>query len=294
MTQPDSLSTALVLGGGGITGIAWEIGLLFGLSEGGADVTDADLIVGTSAGANVGAQITSGLSLAALYARQLRPLAETKETMAEIDPEALMALFSGVMGASDAQSARAAVGAAALAAPTMSERERWETIADRLPVHEWSERRLKIVVVDARTGEWRQFDRHSRVSLVDAVAASGAVPGIYPPATIGDRRYIDGGVRSGTNADFAAGNDRVLIVRAETSEMLVDGRNPLGLSFAQELAALHQSGAQTLVIEPDEVSAGARGPNPLDPSRREASANAGRAQGREWAERVGSFWQANR
>ena len=60
-------SKALVLSGGGITGIAWELGLLRGLEEGGVDFNDLDLIVGTSAGSSVGAQITSGLNLEELY-----------------------------------------------------------------------------------------------------------------------------------------------------------------------------------------------------------------------------------
>ena len=65
--------TALVLGGGGITGIAWEIGVLAGLAEAGADLTGADLVVGTSAGSVVGAQVTAGADLEALHARQLEP-----------------------------------------------------------------------------------------------------------------------------------------------------------------------------------------------------------------------------
>jgi NTE family protein len=65
--------TALVLGGGGITGIAWEIGLLAGLADAGIDLTGADLVVGTSAGSVVGAQVTSGAELPAMYERQLEP-----------------------------------------------------------------------------------------------------------------------------------------------------------------------------------------------------------------------------
>ncbi|MBP2326195.1 putative acylesterase/phospholipase RssA [Kibdelosporangium banguiense] len=59
---------ALVLGGGGVAGIAWMTGLLAGLAESGKDVTGADLIVGTSAGSAVAAQLGSGLSLDELYA----------------------------------------------------------------------------------------------------------------------------------------------------------------------------------------------------------------------------------
>jgi len=62
-----------VLGGGGITGIAWELGLLTGLADAGLDLTDADLVVGTSAGSVVGAQVTSNTPLRELYDRQLEP-----------------------------------------------------------------------------------------------------------------------------------------------------------------------------------------------------------------------------
>lgn len=65
---------ALVLGGGGITGIAWEIGLLAGLAglaADGVDLTAADLVIGTSAGSVVGAQVTSGTAIEDLYAAQL-------------------------------------------------------------------------------------------------------------------------------------------------------------------------------------------------------------------------------
>ncbi|MGH3899114.1 MAG: patatin-like phospholipase family protein, partial [Pseudonocardiaceae bacterium] len=64
---------ALVLGSGGITGIAWELGMLAGLAEHGVDLCDADLVVGTSAGSVVGALITSGNDLEELYASQLAP-----------------------------------------------------------------------------------------------------------------------------------------------------------------------------------------------------------------------------
>ena len=70
--------TALVLGGGGITGIAWEIGVLAGLAEAGVDLSGADLVVGTSAGSVVGAQVTCGAALETLYERQLEPPTQEK------------------------------------------------------------------------------------------------------------------------------------------------------------------------------------------------------------------------
>src|SRR6202034_736851 len=76
---------ALVLGGGGVAGIAWMTGLLAGLAEAGDDISGADVIIGTSAGAAVAAQLGSGLALDELYARQAEPERQAAEIAAEID-----------------------------------------------------------------------------------------------------------------------------------------------------------------------------------------------------------------
>jgi NTE family protein len=282
---------ALVLGGGGTTGIAWETGLLLGLRDGGVNVTDAGLVVGTSAGSTLGAQITTGLDLEALYALQLQPIEQTKEQVVPFDFVALGRVFTAGAGAEDAQTARARVGAAALAIKTMPEAARLEIVAARLPVQEWPHKqRLAITAVDTQTGAWVIFDRISAVPLALAVAASCAVPGIYPPVTIGGHRYMDGGVRSVTNADIAKGARRVLIVRAETLDVSAMGANIPHLTFEEELAELQQAGSKSLVITPDEASAAARGPNALDASRRAVSVQAGREQGRSLAASVRQFW----
>jgi NTE family protein len=293
MTEAKQHQTkALVLGGGGTTGIAWEMGILLGLHDGGIDVTDAELVVGTSAGSVVGAQITSGLPLEDLYTRQLQPLEETKEQVIQFDVNTLMQVFTAGSGAPDVQTARARIGAAALALKNVPEEERLEIIASRLPVQEWPHKqRLVINSINAQTGEWVKFDRAAGVPLALAIAASCAVPGVYPPVTIGKYRYIDGGMRTGTNADVAVGYQRVLIVRAETLDASVLDPQTPAETFADELAALERAGSRSLVITPDEASVVARGPNPLDASRRATSARAGREQGRLLAESVRRFWR---
>jgi NTE family protein len=267
---------ALVLGGGGVAGIAWTTGLLTGLADHGQDLTGADLIIGTSAGSAVAAQVTGGLPLAELFARQAEPAHQTPEIPVDIDFEKFAADFGGALtGATNPAEVRRGVGQLALNAETVSEVDRRAVIEARLPSHDWPERRLVIVAVDAETGEPRRFDRASGVSLVDAVAASCAVPGVWPPVTIDGRRYVDGGVRSAENADYAAGSSRITVVAPLGLDSPLPAEKPL-LTVLDELRA---AGAEVALITPDEASIAAIGQNPLAPSTRTPAAEAGRAQG---------------
>ena len=277
------MSTALVLGGGGVAGIAWELGLLHGLAERGVNIANADLVVGTSAGACVGAQITSSTSLQALYDLQLDPVASAKERAVKFDMAQLMAIFQELQtaGSGDEKTAvLARVGAIALAAHTLSESERLAIIEARLPSLDWPNRPLLLTAVDAHTGEFVVFNAESGVSLIDAVAASCAVPGVWPPVTIGTKRYIDGGVRSSISADLAAGNAKVLIVAPSANA---------SAAIESEKAELEAQGTKVLIVLPDQDSIAAFGLNPLDPATRTPSAVAGRKQGTDLAAQVGSF-----
>src|SRR3954467_14166633 len=153
---------ALVLGGGGITGIAWEIGVLAGLAEAGTDLSSADLVVGTSAGSVVGAQLACGAELGAMYERQLEPA--TSEKAAHLN-RATLAQFGWAMLRSRGRDVefRRRIGALALAAEkaglTPSEQERLDVIGERLAGTHWPDRQLLITAVDAETGEFRTFDR---------------------------------------------------------------------------------------------------------------------------------------
>ncbi len=268
---------ALVLGGGGVAGIAWMTGLLAGLADAGQDITGADVIIGTSAGANVAAQIGSGLALDGLLARQTDPALQAAEIPAEIDLDKLgMEMAEFLAGASTPEEMLQRCGAYALAAQTVPEARRRAVIESRLPSHDWPERRIRLVAIDCEDGATRVFDAGSGVSLVDAVAASSAVPGVWPPVTIGSRRYIDGGVRSMDNADLAAGASRVIVV----SPFGVDPPVAAPRTLRDAAVVLQADGAEITVIEPDDASRTAMGANPLDPATRRPAAEAGRAQGR--------------
>jgi len=268
---------ALVLGGGGIAGIAWMTGLLAGLADASQDVSDADLIIGTSAGAVVAAQLGSGLSLDDLYARQADPALQSPEIPISIDVEKFTAETARTMKEdSSAQDLLRATGAFAVPAETVPETARWDVIASRLPSHEWPRRTIRLVAVDCESGESAVFDAASGVRLVDAVAASCAVPGIWPSVLIGGRRYMDGGARAMDNADLAEGAARIIILSPFGLRMQLPGPTPL----QDTVAKLRDGGADVTVIEPDEATRAAIGVNPLDPVTRQPAAEAGRAQGR--------------
>ena len=275
--------SALVLAGGGLAGIAWETGLLLGVEDeapaAAAELINADLLVGTSAGAAVSAQISSGMTLADLFERQFAPSAEITPS---VGIDELTGLFEDVARQRDTTRALQLLGKHALAASTVPEERRRAVIAARLPSHEWPQRPLRMTAIDIETGERVVFHRDSGVGLVDAVAASCAVPGVWPPVTIGERRYMDGGVGSSANLDVAAGLETIVML-APTEE---PGLSVLGTSLADEAAALH---GRVLCVFADKASLRAFGDNPLDPACRPAAAAAGREQGRRRAAELAAF-----
>ncbi len=276
---------ALVLGAGGHAAVAWELGVIAGMADAGIEVRDADVIIGTSAGARVGALVAGGLALEDLFQRQVDPQWQTKESAPPVDFTKWRADFMRVReGPGDAIAVLKRFGALALQTPLDLLEARRKMIAAALPSHTWSERRLLIVAVDVESGERRAFERTSGVDLVDAVAASGAVPGIWPAVTLRGRRYMDGGLYSIENADLAAGCDHVLILTlpARVPPLCVESLNAA-------VDKLRRGGAHVDVIHPDETSQAAFasvGGNLLDPSVREPAARAGREQGRRAAAEV--------
>ena len=277
---------ALVLGGGGVAGIAWELGVLRGVTDVYpnlfGELITADRIIGTSAGAVVAVQITSGVGLDALYAAQLVP--SNSEIEVDFDPEEQRAqLAAATAGATSTEHAGQRLGAFALTTQRVDEGVRRAAVAARLPVLTWPRAPTMLTAVDAHTGELHVFTWQSGVELVDAVAASCAVPGVWPAVTIGDRRYIDGAARSTTNADLAAGCDRVLIIAPSSDDPAPHWEAD------EEFDALPE--AEVLIVRPDPPSATAFGANPLSQTTRAPSARAGRAQGRTHAHEIAALWR---
>lgn len=260
-----------MLAGGGVTGIAWETGVLLGLAETGFDcVAAADVIIGTSAGSTVGAQVTSGVPLRELWERQVAD--EHREITPELDL-ALMARILGELGAGGTtdDATRRLIGELALGADTVSPDERRAVIEWRLPSHTWPGKRLMVTAVDAATGAFTVWDAASGVPLVDAVAASCAVPGVWPCVPVNGALHYDGGLRTSTNAHLAAGHERVVIIAP-----LTQGVTPL---IAAEVEELRANGATVSFIITDDAAREAMGPNALDPRFRRAAAEHGLRQG---------------
>jgi NTE family protein len=281
---------ALVLAGGGIAGIAWETGIFQGIADKSADAArlllDSDVLVGTSAGSAVAAQIGSGAALEELLDRQV---AETSseidsgvdiETITELFLAALAEPYDEPLAKTRQQMQR--IGAVALGAKTVAEPIRRQVIAQRLPSHDWPDRALRITAIDTATGELVVFDQDSGVELVDAVAASCAVPGAWPAVTIAGRRYMDGGIASSVNLGVAHDCDAAVVLVPSAP----DAPSPFGDGPAAEIAAF--DGAAFAVFA-DAESLKAFGPNLLDPRCRVSSAAAGREQGRREAQRIARF-----
>ncbi|MEV8630370.1 patatin-like phospholipase family protein [Streptosporangium sp. NPDC051023] len=273
------MTRALVLGGGGIAGIAWEAGIVTGLRRAGLDLGEADLVVGTSAGSVVGTLITTGADLEDVVGVQAE--AEQAAAAPVPDMKAVIEVFGLLNDASmDPEEARRRVGALALGVGDTGART--ETIGERLPVREWPERRLLVTAVDTATGEFVVWDRHSGVPLVSAVASSCAVPCVFPPVRINGHRYMDGGVRSVTNADLAAGSSAVVIVEPLAH---LDARRRL----ETEIAALGD--AAVAHVAPDQASVTVFGADILHPALWRPAFAAGLAQAPGTAEAVARVWR---
>jgi NTE family protein len=195
------------------------------------------------------------------------------------------------------QQLRAEIGAFALGAKTAMAEDEWlETFArgELFANGQWPERAYMCTAVDAQSGEFVTWDRNSGVPLSRAIASSCCVPGIFPPITINGRRYMDGGMKSATNADLAAGYDRVVVVSV-TSGMERMSAFPALAERAkkrmdEELGAITSRGGQVQLLAPDDASRAAMGTNLMDFKRRGEIADAGVRQGRLEAARLRGFW----
>jgi NTE family protein len=308
--MPQFHNVALVLGGGGAAGNAWEIGVIAGLAEAGLDMTEAaDLVIGTSAGATAAAQVRSGIPAAELLASVLsppvRPAGQNRERPPSLPMatvfDRMSAIGAAATSAAELQRAMGAFGLESDATLGPGAAQRRAIVAARLPRPDWPDRPMIVVAVNAHTGELAAFDRDSGVDLVDAVTASTALPGLVPTQSINGTRYIDGGVRSTDNADLASGYPNVVVLsplggrRQTAPERDADPAGQFeglrrapewGTDLGSQVEALRKQGSHVEVITPDADSRAAMGTNLMDPASRIPAARAGFAQGKQEAARV--------
>lgn len=271
---------ALVLGGGGATGIAWMEGVIAGLHDHGIDLREADTVIGTSAGSVVGAHLRLDTPEVAIE-RITR--GEPLRNLGHIGGSEAVTLLRGALHPNRA-AGRALVGAIATRSRTGPEEEFIDIVAGDIADADWPERPLLITAVDVEDGTSVVFDRASGVPLKRAMAASCSVPGIFPPVTINGRRYMDGGTRSAANVDLSRGHDRILVLA------------PIPTSFHRSTSPAAQARrlwnrSRTLTIIPDAATQRAIGLKFLDMRRTRPALEAGRAQAERIAARVARLWQ---
>jgi NTE family protein len=270
----------LVLGGGGDWGVGWMTGVAMGLLENGVDLRDVDWLIGTSAGALVGAQLATGLSIEMLFERQ------TDSTVQDFEgnppPEALAKLIGLLRRSWTTQHEKMTALVEFALEPVAMGSTAWRAeITQRLglPSHDWPQKRLSVAAVDAQTLALTLFERDDGVPLIDAVCASCALPGISPPSVINGNRYIDGGVwNTHDNAHLAGGSRTVLVLSP------MGGTRPEGL--AADVARLEAGGAKVEAITADPESLATLAAGASDPARRRPAAIAGRRQAAQVAEKL--------
>lgn len=272
---------ALVLGAGGHTGIAWEVGIIEGLLEQGVDVRDADLLIGSSAGSVVATHLARDRDIDEAIDLLTSPAVSV--TAARMGPGVLARYAAAGLRPGSPSRNRSWLASRVSRSPLIDEEDFVEAVGHGIDDDRWPDRELMITAVRADTGEGVAFTKDSGVPLTRAVAASCSVPLIYPAVTIHGDRYIDGGLRTLTNADMARGADRVLVI-APLAVALRKHQRPRA-----QLAGLGPHVRSTCVV-PDRGSLDAIGRNLLDPSRVRPARVAGKQQGARQAEQVARIW----
>ena len=276
---------ALVLAGGGLVGIGWEVGVLLGLRDAGVPLDRFDRIVGTSAGSVVGAALGSPDGLERLAATDWVAYGqELALYMSGLDRAVVGRIDELWFGTPDGPDLAtcAEIGRLGRAAVTGSPDRFVGAIGTILPDPAWPAA-LRTTAIDAVDGSLRVFDAGSGVPLVVAVAASCSVPGVFPPIAIDGHLYIDGGVRSGSGLDLAAGSRSVVGV----APVRDDGHGERQLDA--ESAALRAAGTRVVLIRPGPGADVVFPVDSLDAVQLPGAVAAGRAAGRTGAGRVGAL-----
>ncbi|MEU6450475.1 patatin-like phospholipase family protein [Streptomyces sp. NPDC046979] len=278
-------NTALVLGGGGLTAYGWQVGVLAGLADAGVHLGDADVLAGTSAGSLLALDLAKGSTPSALYTEQInrdRPMIDVDFTLSMTVRYLWASLRSR-----DQDKTLEHLSRLALSVRDVPESAVLEAIGPHIPVPDWPEREVRLFAVDALTGTPTAFTAADGVDLPHAMAATCALPPLFPPITIGKARWMDGGVRSTTNADLLTDCARVVVLAPIPKAA---GATP---SAQSHIRTLTTHGTRATLLTPDRAARRAFGRNPLNAARIPGSAREGRRQGREYAETVREVWDGS-
>lgn len=264
------MTTALVLGAGGLTGSAFHAGVLRGLLDAGWDAAGAELIVGTSAGSSTGATLRAGVPVDDLWAGQTggRLSAATEELRKDLPPELDWTAppSAGRVPLSPVLGGRAFLRRGwprpGLLFGGLAPRGRMDTLRIAVRIdgifggRRWPEAPLWISTVRVADGRRRVFGRDPEdVSVGTAVAASSAVPGLLAPVRIDGQDHIDGATHSPTNLDLVAGLgfDRVIVSApmAGHADLRQPARRYHQRLLDEEAAAVRRTGTEVVTIVPD-------------------------------------------
>jgi NTE family protein len=287
----DSPTRTLVLGGGGVVGVAWQTGLLAGLREAGVELTKASTFLGTSAGALVGALLSSGrdvtdaLSVLAAIGQKIDPATLAAAHKVFLDKSLQASL------AADPQKAIRAIGLTTHEVTTTLAEEDYLGLFEILDGVAWPPG-FRCTAADIDTGDLVVFGQESGVPLQRAVAASCVVPTLFPTVTINGIRYMDGGLLSHLNATAAPPTGIVLVLSCIPlgTEGGEAGRGLAAstVKAAAEVAQLRET-TRLLVVEADFSELG--GPvNYLDAETARQALPIGKRQAEREAASVQAAW----
>lgn len=285
----------LVLGCGGTVGGAWQIGALAAVEQAlGWDARTAEVIVGTSAGATAAAMLGSGIAVEQMVAghygdgtapASVRRFFTTPPRAFPVVPRGFPSLRLAIAGVR--AGAPLATLAGLLPAGSTDPAFLDALVDDVVPNGGWVDHPATwVVAVDISTGRRRLFGSPGSppVAMRDAVRASWAVPGWYPPVRIAGSTYVDGGVASTASVDAVAGRglDEIVVIApmASAAGAVVPGvagqlealmRRSMTATLDTEIDRARSGGTRVLRVHPGAAELAVMGPNFMDPRRRLAA-----------------------
>lgn len=275
---------ALVLGGGGITGMAWEAGVLAGLNDHDIDVSTADAIIGTSAGSFIGAILANQVDMKSYYLEL--PSQMSTEDRGSLSSD-LYRLWQNafVVGRDNPAKVGQMLGDIIYTHPSkMPLDRRMHAVRQRLGNVGWSNN-LLVTAINAKSGQLATFNKESHIPLEEAVAASGAVPGLWPHVHLLNQDWIDGGMVSPANALVAKDYKNIMIIAP-----LADGYGQL--PSVKEDAKVLSEHSDVLTITPNSESQKAIGQNIYSPDNLINIGHTGYEQGIHIAKEIKQHHQA--